>query len=536
MAREGTTARVTWRALRRPALACVGLVAFVATSPAFPLTHGVLDYVAPDLTSRAFMTPAAVTTMLLAVAVAWRLFSGRAPVAVRPSALLACGAAHLAAYALALALYGTAASAGFAVPPLLAGVAGCVCGLGLSAGFFAWWLALPLAGLHDVSFAGTVRVLAVVVALAVGAERAIEALPAGVAAGVVLALVAVAAVAPGAMALLAPAGGEGIPAQVTGAALYDAILPVRPGAPEPAAERGAGERGEHGAPGDGLVEESATLRAPAFFLGLPLAVFLLYAASFAGLVPTRVDGELPGFAPAALVACLVLVATSAIRGDARVAAVTFRLLLPLAGVAVLGVSTVAPDDVEVRVVSLGAQGMCYAYGILALALVTYAGARRLGGLIALAACVTSFAASVVMMLPYYDVTLGSLTGYVQPFVVCVLVVALGFLAASPSLVLWQDMFRLVDRPAAPEETFEDKMRQACDRLAAAYGLTPRETEVLQYLGRGYGPAYIASVLPIKENTIRSHVRNIYGKTNVSSRGELLELVDGFAAGDVTRGT
>lgn len=32
-------------------------------------------------------------------------------------------------------------------------------------------------------------------------------------------------------------------------------------------------------------------------------------------------------------------------------------------------------------------------------------------------------------------------------------------------------------------------------------------------------------MPIKENTIRSHVRNIYSKLGVGSRAELLSLID-----------
>ena len=531
-ARRGQT-RASWRLV----LACAGLVAFVATTPAFPLTHGVLDYVAPELTSRSFMTPAAVTAMLLDVLVVWRMFSGWSPAPVRPSALLALGAAYAVSLSLGVALYGAAAPAGFEVPALLGGIVGCVFGAGLAAGFLAWWCALPLAGLGSISFAGTLRVLSVVVALAIGVECGVERLPSGAVMGVVLVLAAAGALAPAALAGLGPAGARGVPRQLAGVELYDAVLPPRrAGGQAAGAADGADGAGHPDALDEVLGTPASSVRAPAFFLGLPLAVFLLYAASFAGLVPTRVDGDLPGFAPAALAACLVLLAASFGRDDARVAALTFRLLLPLAGVAVLGASTLAPDAVEVRAVSLGAQGLCYAYGILTLSFAAYACVRRLGGLLAPAACVASFVACVVMVLPYYDVTLGSLTGFVQPFVVCVLVVALGFLASSPSLVLWQDMFRFVGRRDVPEETFEDKMRQACDCLAAAYGLTPRETEVLQYLGRGYGPAYIASVLPIKENTIRSHVRNIYGKTGVSSRGELLELVDGFAAAAYDRGT
>lgn len=511
-------------------LACVGLAAFVATTPVFPLTHGVLDHVAPDLTSRAFMAAAGVTAMLLAVILSWRLFGSRPVAAPRPHLLFAGGAAYLLSLTLGVVLYGSAAPSGFEVPHALGILTGGLFGIGMFLGFCCWWLVMPVIGAGGVTFSDVLRALCVIVMAAIGAERVTVALPVGVATGVTLLLSAVGAAMPGVLALLAARDGAGIPEPLTGGALYDAVLPAHGGQEGGPARPAAPRRGEAGGVlRDLLGEEGSASRAPAFFIGLPLAVFLLYASSFSGVVPTRVDGDLPGFAPAALVACVVLLVASVARDDARVAAVTFRVILPLAGVAVLGASTVIPDAREVQAVSLGAQGLCYAYGILMFAFVTYAGVKRLGRGMAFAACVTAFAVAVVMMLPYYDVTLGALSGYTPLFTISVLVVALGFLVSSPSLVLWQGMFLFVSGEGERDaETFEDKMREACDRATVAYGLTAREAEVLQYLGRGYGPAYIATLLPIKENTIRSHVRNIYGKMGVRSRGELLEVIDGFA--------
>lgn len=69
------------------------------------------------------------------------------------------------------------------------------------------------------------------------------------------------------------------------------------------------------------------------------------------------------------------------------------------------------------------------------------------------------------------------------------------------------------------------IRQRCDELSGAYGVSPRETEVLYYLGRGYNHGYIARKLFVSENTVRTHVRHIYAKLGVSSREELLDLID-----------
>jgi len=50
-------------------------------------------------------------------------------------------------------------------------------------------------------------------------------------------------------------------------------------------------------------------------------------------------------------------------------------------------------------------------------------------------------------------------------------------------------------------------------------LTPREEEVLSFLTRGYSNKEIAQELRIKVETVRSHLKHIYEKMHVSSRGE-----------------
>ena len=64
-------------------------------------------------------------------------------------------------------------------------------------------------------------------------------------------------------------------------------------------------------------------------------------------------------------------------------------------------------------------------------------------------------------------------------------------------------------------------------LANGYALTKREREILQYLSLGYGSVYISKTLFISDNTARTHIRNIYRKLDVSSREELLSLVNGM---------
>lgn len=80
-------------------------------------------------------------------------------------------------------------------------------------------------------------------------------------------------------------------------------------------------------------------------------------------------------------------------------------------------------------------------------------------------------------------------------------------------------------PRSASSDSRNYIHRCCDKLAGEHGLSPREREVLYYLGRGYNHGYVAEKLYISENTVRTHVRHIYGKLDVGSREELLALID-----------
>jgi DNA-binding NarL/FixJ family response regulator len=54
-------------------------------------------------------------------------------------------------------------------------------------------------------------------------------------------------------------------------------------------------------------------------------------------------------------------------------------------------------------------------------------------------------------------------------------------------------------------------------------LTPRETEVLTYLSKGFTIKEIAGLIGIKWFTVNDHIKAIYRKLNVSSRAEAAVL-------------
>jgi DNA-binding CsgD family transcriptional regulator len=54
----------------------------------------------------------------------------------------------------------------------------------------------------------------------------------------------------------------------------------------------------------------------------------------------------------------------------------------------------------------------------------------------------------------------------------------------------------------------------------AYNLTKREGEVTQCVLRGWSTAEIGAQLHISVNTVQDHLKTIFDKVDVSSRGEL----------------
>lgn len=72
---------------------------------------------------------------------------------------------------------------------------------------------------------------------------------------------------------------------------------------------------------------------------------------------------------------------------------------------------------------------------------------------------------------------------------------------------------LVIEPAAPADL--------AVIVAQAYGLTPREFEVAQLVARGLPTTEIAAALFISPHTVRGHLKAVFGKAGITSRGELV---------------
>ncbi|WP_080801041.1 LuxR family transcriptional regulator [Arabiibacter massiliensis] len=82
-----------------------------------------------------------------------------------------------------------------------------------------------------------------------------------------------------------------------------------------------------------------------------------------------------------------------------------------------------------------------------------------------------------------------------------------------------------DGPAAPDETAPvPTLREGrLAELTARYFLSAREVEILSLLVSGRNGPYIAELLCVSDNTVKTHIRHIYTKLDVHNRQELLDL-------------
>lgn len=81
-------------------------------------------------------------------------------------------------------------------------------------------------------------------------------------------------------------------------------------------------------------------------------------------------------------------------------------------------------------------------------------------------------------------------------------------------------------PSVKTKTLSDLRQESCQRIAERYGLSPRETDVVELLAQGRDRAYIASELTISVETVKTHISRIYEKLDIHSRQELLTLLEG----------
>jgi DNA-binding CsgD family transcriptional regulator len=111
-------------------------------------------------------------------------------------------------------------------------------------------------------------------------------------------------------------------------------------------------------------------------------------------------------------------------------------------------------------------------------------------------------------------------------------VIVAFLVIPESTFRQVSSFQVNLSDAPPEEqtadaggSFESRLERQCGVLAAKFGLTAREREVLVLLARGRTLAIIARDLQIANGTARTHIENVYAKLDVHKQQELIDRVE-----------
>lgn len=85
---------------------------------------------------------------------------------------------------------------------------------------------------------------------------------------------------------------------------------------------------------------------------------------------------------------------------------------------------------------------------------------------------------------------------------------------------------LSENDKSPTDALPDAwIHEPCTRIAKAYGLTARETDVLEQLARGRSLPAMADIFVLSTNTIKMHIRHIYDKLDIHSKQELIDMVN-----------
>ncbi len=130
--------------------------------------------------------------------------------------------------------------------------------------------------------------------------------------------------------------------------------------------------------------------------------------------------------------------------------------------------------------------------------------------------VGSIAASFTLMLIDNDLGMAMVSAFVIFIILIIALFALGNGSASTG---WGFV-----KPMEEADT-SSPFDKAGTRLARRCRLSPREIEVFFLLAKGRNRAYIREELVIGDETVKSHVKSIYRKTDVHSQQELINLIE-----------
>lgn len=86
-------------------------------------------------------------------------------------------------------------------------------------------------------------------------------------------------------------------------------------------------------------------------------------------------------------------------------------------------------------------------------------------------------------------------------------------------------------PGVNGSALQHALEQRCACLARQYALSPREEEVLVLLVKGLTRQAMCSALCLSEGTVKTHLAHIYGKLDIHSQAELLDIAYAVSESD-----
>lgn len=226
-----------------------------------------------------------------------------------------------------------------------------------------------------------------------------------------------------------------------------------------------------------------------------------------------------------IVAAVVVLPLSLLKIDRPLMSFVYQVFLPVCAI-VLVVLNAFPFGTSAQWLAATLSYVFYGIiGILALSsLCAMAHAREFSPPFIYGLTVACF-----MVASFLGISFGSVSALSEnagPILLVISTMYFGFVVLAPLLSSWRRegvSEREVRREGGGGS--QSELSQRIEATAARFELSPREAETLSYLGRGHGIVFIAKTLVISESTVRTHVKSIYRKLDVSSREELLELID-----------
>lgn len=125
-----------------------------------------------------------------------------------------------------------------------------------------------------------------------------------------------------------------------------------------------------------------------------------------------------------------------------------------------------------------------------------------------------------MLLRYFLVSgaVGLQQRWVAAATLCLAICVMAYAVRDSSVTTAWEYFPLHHAP-------KQRYVNACDDVEEAYGLTPREREILALVGRGRNGTYIQERLVISKSTYQTHMRNIYKKMDIHTDQELIDIIE-----------